>query len=267
MLQIGSTYGLWTVIESGLRKANSTKSFSNCRCQCGIVKLVQDYTLTTGKSTSCGCQIGKVDFSDMSGKTFGRLTVVKRSQRMKDNSGTTRDYWHCICSCGNKEMVEIQGKHLRSGTTESCGCIVKKHGMRDSIEYSTWRSMRKRCLDLNNKQYDRYGGRGIKICDRWNKFENFYADMGDRPSKLHSIDRIDNDGDYTPENCKWSTDVEQNTNRGDFNKPLTYNGITMTQSQWAKKMGCRDNVLNNRLKAGWSVEKTLSTPVKQYAKR
>ena len=142
---------------------------------------------------------------------FGRLLVIKREQ----NNNRNQTQWLCECDCGNNTIV--QGSHLRSGGTSSCGCFKKeinknsknnlKHGMRNSSEYSIWRNMITRCTNLNNK--DLY-----IVCKRWlNSFENFYEDMGPRPGLEYSIDRINNNKGYTQSNCKWSTSVEQSQNR------------------------------------------------------
>jgi hypothetical protein len=122
--------------------------------------------------------------------------------------------WVCKCDCGNR--VDLTAVIILGGKTTSCGCDHqwKTHGLSDTVEYQTWLSMIKRCENQNHHKYPRYGGRGIKICERWRtNFENFYADMGQRPSDKHSIDRIDNDGHYEPGNCRWATWSEQRRNQ------------------------------------------------------
>lgn len=153
------------------------------------------------------------------------------------------DRYRCICDCGN-EVVAYTG-NLTKGKTKSCGCwkkmvssiTNKKHGMSNSDEYRIWQGIRMRCLNPNVKNYNRYGGAGITICDRWvNSFENFYADMGGRPSKTHSVDRINNDGNYEPSNCRWATPSEQgnNTTKNVF---VEYQGRRMTTAQFAQLTG------------------------------
>lgn len=149
---------------------------------------------------------------DITNQKFGKLTVVERVQ----NNQAGRARWICTCDCGEQSIVT--GKNLRSGKVLSCGCgkrySNKSHGMKQSLEYSTWTGMKKRCYDKNQENYKDYGGRGITICDRWkNSFQNFYTDMGKRPSKNHSIDRIDVNGNYEPSNCRWATQSEQNRNQ------------------------------------------------------
>lgn len=127
-------------------------------------------------------------------------------------------------------------------------------------EYEIWQAMKKRCSYKKSKHYKNYGGRGIRVCKRWlNSFENFYADMGSRPSSKYSIDRINNDGDYKPSNCRWATRKEQCNNTRQ-NHIITYNGVTLTMTQWARKIGLTRNVLKRRLALNWSVERSLNTP-------
>jgi len=141
------------------------------------------------------------------------------------------------------------------------------HGMRQSSEYSSWLHMKDRCFNPNHKHYSDWGGRGITVCDRWkNSFENFFADMGLKPTAKHSIDRIDNDGDYCPENCKWATNAEQQNNQR-TNRLITIGCVTLTIAQWAKEMGFARNLISCRLKAGWSEFAAVMTPVRQYKKK
>jgi hypothetical protein len=155
---------------------------------------------------------------DMKGQKFSRLTVIERAPSDKDGNAM----WLCICSCGNRLIV--LGRSLRRNRTKSCGCWykeaiglrVRKHGncMNYEItsEYSSWMNMKARCSNQDHGSFARYGGRGIMICPRWMKFENFLADMGKKPSSRHSIDRINNDGNYEPSNCRWATRKQQAAN-------------------------------------------------------
>lgn len=147
---------------------------------------------------------------DMAGKKFGRWTVVSRNGNKNGQAA-----WLCKCVCGNEST--IKGEMLRRGKSLSCGCLRseghKSHGGRYSPEYTIWSGMIQRCTNPKRKGYQNYGGRGIKVTERWRRFENFIADMGQRPSSKHSIDRIDNNGDYCPQNCKWSTQKEQIANQ------------------------------------------------------
>ena len=155
---------------------------------------------------------------DHAGKTFGRLTPKQFVGMGHKNQGAL---WLCDCSCGREKVV--MARSFVSGRTKSCGCLnvetgvvvgsKKKHGMCGTKIYYIWSAMRDRCNNPNNKRYSRYGGRGITVCSRWLNFKNFYADMGERPTEHHSIDRIDNEGIYEPRNCKWSTAKEQRNNQ------------------------------------------------------
>lgn len=132
----------------------------------------------------------------------------------------------------------------------------RKHGMSFTPTYKIWSGMTKRCTNPNYFLYARYGGRGIKVCERWKKFENFLADMGERPEGM-SIERMDNDGDYSPENCRWASRVEQANNMSS-NRFLEFQGVRHTCAEWARKIGIRYATLQDRLRQGWSVEDTLT---------
>jgi hypothetical protein len=156
-------------------------------------------------------------FVDLTGKRFGRLTVLSYQGRPKPSFHV----WQCGCDCGNETVIE--GSRLKSGKAKSCGCLRRelsaarrlRHGRTDTAEHNTWIGMKGRCYNPANPKFYRYGGRGITVCERWrDNFENFAADMGPRPSPLHSIDRIDNDRGYEPGNCRWATQLEQQRNRG-----------------------------------------------------
>lgn len=206
---------------------------------------------------------------DLTNSRFGRLLVIKYAY-----SRRKKVYWECLCDCGN--IKEIQGTDLKSGKTLSCGCLHKevlskrvKHGYARRFNqndplYVAWKNMKLRCLNHSFSGWKDYGGRGIKVCERWlNSFENFAFDMGEHPGKGYSLERIDNNGNYTPENCKWATRTEQGRNRR-ANTLLTYQGETLPISAWAERIGVKENTIFSRLRYGWSIEETLSKPARSH---
>lgn len=152
-----------------------------------------------------------VRFTDLCGQVFGSWTVIKRVYPNKNNDSA----WECSCACGRVRVI-ARGS-LVKGRSKSCGCSSvrpAKHGMHNTPEYFAWQQLKKRCLNEQDKDYPEYGGRGIRVCNEWvSSFQSFFADMGPRPSSIHSIDRIDVDGDYEPSNCRWATAKQQMNNR------------------------------------------------------
>lgn len=182
-------------------------------------------------------------------------------ERTKGANGRARFAWY-QCSCGRYF-------HKRSSEkTISCGCYRslrhRTHGMSETVEYRTWAGIKKRRLNTRCADYPNYGGRGITVCDRWkNSFENFYEDMGPRPHDT-TIDRVDFNGNYCPENCRWATQSEQYANRRRSSRcieNLTYNGQSRTVTEWAVHLGWNNDTIIKRLRRGWSVEDTLSKPL------
>jgi hypothetical protein len=200
---------------------------------------------------------------DLAGKIFGRWRV----QHLSHYNPHGEAYWVCICACGTVRTV--RGSMLNSGDTQSCGCYRSecirnrqtKHEMCFTAEYRAWSSMLSRCSDSNVPCWVSYGGRGITVCEEWKSFENFYRDMGPKPSKDHSLDRIDNNGPYCKENCRWATRKEQQNNLRS-NRLVEFNNETLTAAQWAAKIGIAYHVLLGRLRAGWPVERALTQPVR-----
>ena len=205
---------------------------------------------------------------DLTGQKFFCWTVIKLSFRIGK-----RSYWECRCDCGAMQIVqEVNFKNERSW---SCNCLKgngksKKtkttykinilHGMSSWPEYKVWKSLRARCFNKNDKNFKDYGGRGIEVCESWrNSFTNFITDVGRRPSPTHSIDRIDNNGNYEPNNCKWSNSSEQANNRRN-NHILTLDGKSLNIMQWAKTTEIPYDEILRRLKEGWPAEQALYAP-------
>lgn len=204
---------------------------------------------------------------DLTGQRFGRLTVVERVPNPTTVS-RPKAHWLCRCDCGNYAICSSD--NLRSGNSKSCGCLkleiaterLTKHGGCYTPEFAIWQGMIRRCYSPTEPAYVNYGARGITVCDRWREsFANFLADMGSLPSKHHSIDRINNDGPYSSDNCHWATRKEQNNNtrRNHF---LDYNGQHLTIAQWSDVTGLTVDAIGLRVARGWTVERTLTTPLR-----
>lgn len=201
---------------------------------------------------------------DLTGQTFGRLTVIKSTGQSPGGNFL----WECKCQCGKIKV--ILSASLRGGRTKSCGCYSsdltiaknKTHGLFGTPEYVSWAGMKYRCLTTSCKRYKDYGGRGIKVCERWLKFENFLEDMGNKPSLDMGIERTDNDGNYEPSNCKWGTEEEQQNNKRS-SLVIEFNGRKQTMAQWAKELGMKYETLWCRIKDyEWSIDRAMTTPVK-----
>lgn len=204
---------------------------------------------------------------DLSGQRFGRLSVVSYAGRTKHST-----FWNCLCDCGNYHQVD--GSSLKRGFTRSCGCLSNEtriihkttHGFGKHPLRNTYLLMIRRCYNPKNPSYGRYGGRGITVCTRWlESFADFVADMGERPAG-YSIDRIDNDGPYSPENCRWATVAQQNNNKR-WNHRLTHNDQTLTIGEWSNRIGIPRGTINSRLRYGWPIERVLTEPVKAHRPR
>lgn len=201
------------------------------------------------------------------GRRFGRWTVI--SFHSFNNNNTSN--WKCRCDCGNTRLV--RNNNLLSGHSLSCGCLQKEvtaerattHGKSRSRIYHIWGDMVKRCTNDRHKAWRHYGGRGIVVCERWLDFENFLSDMGE-PQPGLTIERINNDGNYEPGNCRWATQAEQLRNRRN-NRRITINGVTRVASEWAREYGISRQVIDHRLKAGWSDEDAVIIPLRKHGKR
>jgi hypothetical protein len=193
----------------------------------------------------------------MLNKRFTRLVVIS-------NAGTNKHralLWTCLCDCGN--TVTVIGNNLRQGNSRSCGCLsveqtklrFTKHGMSNTNIYRTWRHMHDRCYTENNEEFKNYGGRGIAVDPSWHSFGVFFADMGDAPDGM-SLDRKDNNANYSKDNCRWATPTEQSMNRR-VNNRLTVNGVTQPMTAWARELNIIPNTVSHRLARGWNTEQAL----------
>jgi len=207
---------------------------------------------------------------NVSGQKFDRLTAIKiAGKRAKAN------LWLCACDCGNETTATVS--QLKRGDKTSCGCKKKEpkgprpdlaqrnkdratHAMTGSYTYSSWIAMKSRCFDPKDKDYPRWGGRGIKVCKAWaDSFIQFYKDMGERPTG-HTIDRINNEGDYEPGNCRWALPKTQSNNTRS-NYYIEYQGRTQTAKQWAEEIGIVEyKTLLYRLRTGWDTHAAMTTP-------
>lgn len=239
-----------------------------CRCSCGNETTVRRSNLVGGSTKSCGCLRGR-NAGDLTGMVFGRLTVLERAEDHVAPSGYKTPMWRCKCECGNE--VVVRGKSLRKGETKSCGCLqrelsserAKVHGYYGERLNHVWNSMVQRCCNENNRAYHNYGGRGIKICDEWRNdytaFREWALANGYDENAAHgecTLDRIDVDGDYEPDNCRWISMHEQNFNRRD-SLVFTYNGEEKTLKEWCNESDWSYDTVWHRLRRGWTFEEAL----------
>lgn len=196
---------------------------------------------------------------DRTGQRFGRLVVLERGPKPQSKKDTNAR-WLCQCDCGKTSIV--YGQDLKRGKVVSCGCWNaekrEKHGMSRTHVNGVWRQMLDRCRNPKNPSYSDYGGRGITVSESWQEFENFFADMGDRP-KGYTIERIDNNAGYSKENCRWATYSEQLNNRR-TSRMIEFNGKSQTIAEWSEETGINWHTLRQRIdRLGWPIERALMT--------
>ena len=210
-------------------------------------------------------------FRDLTGMKFGRLTVLKRVENNKHGQAC----WLCKCSCGNE--IVVVGGSLKSGLTQSCGCLQREfmrninlsHGMSHTKIYKKWKGMMARCYNPKHKNFGDYGGRGIRVCERWHVFDNFYEDVSQMEhfgEKGYSLERENNDKDYCPENCHWASAKEQCRNRRS-NITVEYNGKKMCLMEAAEKSGISYRCLYNRYHRDGKRGAELFKPARNYNKK
>lgn len=234
-----------------------------CLCDCGAEKTATSRMIAARDIRSCGCTKA---FHNLTGHRFGRLIVIKAAGSNKQGKAI----WECLCDCG--AVKKVLGSSLRLATTTSCGCYQRenasrnqsRHGMYKTKTYKAWQEMKARCYNHRHHKYPIYGGRGIKVCDRWlDAFENFYEDMGECLGNEYSLDRYpDQNGNYEPSNCRWATAKQQANNRRMCNY-YDYNGQTLTLAEWAEVTGLPYSMLYQRIRRlGWSIDKALTSSKK-----
>lgn len=263
-ISTGVRFGRLIVMEmAGDWKGNSGLTRWRCRCDCGKVVERSGTGLIEGRLPSCGCVV--TEKIDMRHEVFGRLTVLGRSTSKRKGG-----YWDCLCKCGAR--TQVRRDSLLDGSIRSCGCLSKERstthghaGGGGSKTYHIWASMLARCRTTTHAAYANYGARGIKVCDEWLDYSRFLADMGEKP-RGKSLDRINNNLGYSAENCRWATPKEQNNNRRN-NVTITIGGIEKTLTEWSNQMGINQRTVSSRLARGWSIERALTTPVRETIKR
>lgn len=277
----GKTYGRLTVLEYSHYNKVSRAVYWKCKCQCGKEVTVRKDTLLRGAPNSCECVPSKNKREDLTGKVFGRLTVIEYAGL---DESKKRALWKCKCECG--EVIITRKDGLKTGAVKSCGCLnkeiqedfvknLKTHGLSGTQFFRIWHHIKQRCENPNTKKYEDYGGREIKVCERWQTFENFIEDMYESHlehvkkfgEKNTSIDRIDVNGNYEPSNCRWATSkVQQNNTR--LQKPFIATNLETgeqrygtSQRLFAEEVGIPpyhiSAVLNGRRKStyGWTFKR------------
>lgn len=258
----GKTFGEWRVIE---RSKNRGKTVMwRCECSCGTIRDVSGSGLKNGTSKCCG----RCKENALYGKKFGRLTALAPTDK---RAACKSVIWRCECECG--AIKEYPITWLLRGKVVSCGCRKAEnlwaknkpvHGKSGTPIYGVYRAMLNRCYYVKDVAYKNYGGRGIAVCDEWKKsFVNFYGwAIANGYSKELTIDRIDNNGNYEPSNCRWVTYKEQ-ANNTRKNRFIEYNGTTLTLSQWSEKTGISQSAIERRINLRhWTIEKALTTPMR-----
>lgn len=263
---IGKKFGKLTVVSRA--KNIDGRCAWLCQCECGNNVIVSSSNLRRGGTKSCGC----IRRENLTGQKFGRLTAICFVRADKQKTGSTKSLWRWKCDCGNE--IEVYAERVKSGNTKSCGCyekeiaskISKTHGMSKTRIYHIYIGMKNRCNNQNTKIYKNYGGRGINICNEWNSesgFENFYSwSIKNGYSDELTIDRIDNNGDYCPENCRWTTNKEQQRNKRN-NTIIVYENKSYVLSELAEKTGINGTTLQSRIKSGMSIEEAVNYKKKE----
>lgn len=260
----GKPFGKLTAIRyAGTNLGSQAGAYWYCRCECGTEKVLSAKAIRSGNVKSCGCSKQR---TNEVGNKYNKLTVLAFAGNTKGGDSS----WLCRCECGN--TTTVARAELRKESTKSCGCHrASAGGGYKTSEYSSWKEMKARCYNQNDTGYHWHGGRGIRICKNWrHTFTQFLADMGKKPSTEHSIERIDNEGNYScghcdecaangwTANCKWATTMEQGQNTRKTRR-LTYNGETHGLREWARRLGITHRTLARRLdEQDWTFEQAVN---------
>ena len=235
----------------------------NCQCECGNQKVIIGDSLKSGATKTCGCGRGdKIGVRDLIGQRFGNLVVIKKDSEYIDKNGKRRASWLCKCDCGKTKV--LSGISLKYSGTKSCGCLSNRNNKecsnvanneKNTVLYDRWRGMLYRC-----RTHNRYAGRGIKVCEEWHDYNNFKKwALENGFNESLSLDRTNNNGDYAPDNCRWTSDKKQANNRSNTIL-LTYNGETHSLSEWADILDVPYNRLASRVNRGWEVKDIIENP-------
>jgi hypothetical protein len=199
---------------------------------------------------------------DLKGQRFGKWTIIEKAESPPGYGHL--QFWLCRCDCGTEQVRK--GAQMRyaekKGAQQACmRCAATKHGLSDTPEFNAWNQMHDRCRRQNHPAFMHYGGRGISVCERWSDFANFLADMGERPTPKHSLDRIDNNGNYSPDNCRWALPRTQTRNQS-TTVMLAHDGRTQCIMDWANELGVSHAVIWQRINTlKWTVAEALNTPI------
>jgi hypothetical protein len=273
---VGQVFGRLTAIAAAPSPEGCLKkSYFLCRCECGKETVVSSSELRSGGTRSCGClriASNRKKEIDLTGKRFERLTVIGKASAPANNH-RVGSFWYVQCQCQSPIFV-VHGGDLRDGNTQSCGCLsrqkaadrLRTHGLRDTPEFNVWARMRARCQKSTHPDFEYYGGRGILVCEEWSSFAQFLADMGKRPSSLHTIDRIDNNGPYCKSNCRWATRKQQANNQRS-NMYIEYDGRIQTLAQWSDELSIPYTTLRSRLSKGWEFQRAIITPISRTVRK
>lgn len=261
---INRKFGSWTVIDYAENLNGTIAWLCQCSCENKTIKIVNASSLKSGDSKSCGCLNKRMD--DLTGKHFGNWIVLNRDDSISKSAETR---WICECQCKNKILKSVSGKTLKNGTSKSCGCLSSEHSIKHHLAtsriYGIFKGMKQRCYNNNDTAFKYYGGRGIKVCAEWldkeTGFVNFYNwSIENGYTDDLTIDRIDSNGNYEPDNCRWATAKEQANNKRNTIY-VVIKGEKKKLDEWSSISGINKSTIRKRIRKGWR-EDDLLMPVK-----